>query len=236
MLFTCYLVFHVAAIEADYENRGILIHVCDICTELDTLIPDVGGSHAASGTPECKENPHICSNSNKFRLLLDSTNTAVGSVSLAPSLAAHSNDTTPYVMNFTATESRVLARILVFSFLGRHIVGKLAPGASLDHLPVVFNYNIISQTLDATRPACEYEKGFYMALLVASVVIIIAALVLRFLESTPAPTSASVQALTRSQAKPQNPTEITEHPARTHFGSAQHVPDLRYRLVPSGEW
>ena len=223
-------------------SASTLVNLCDICVALDSFIPDVGGSWAASGGPasECTQHQHTCLESHKFRLLWNSTNAAFRHAAPVLTLAADDNASSSYSMSFTATESETVARLLVFAFLGQHVVPTLAPGASLGTLPVAFTYNIISQTLDTSHPVCEYEKGFYMALLVASVVVIIAALTMRFLESTRIPGPAPADALTHvppNQPTP-NPNNLN-HPhsiMKTHFGSAQHVPDLRYRLVPGTEW
>ena len=204
-------------------DNAVRIDLCDLCRALDEFVPDVGGSHAATGSASSC-NPSTCLHSNKLRLVWNYTN-AILSSTQAPVLRQSEADS----MLFNLTESASSAHLLVWAFLGRHVVSTLAPGSTLTTLPTVFKYNIISQTLDVTRPACEYEKGFYMALLIASVVIIIAALALRFLESRPMQSTQPPPSLNEGAA------QHTPATARTRFGSAQNVPDLRYRLLPTAE-
>ena len=210
-----------------YTDDVLSVGTCQICDALNRYIPDVGGSYVSEGVVDC--DAQACQRSNKFSVLWNHTNAVLASSDGGPAFRLGETGD----MLFDVNNTNNVAETLVWALLGRQIVSTLGKDTPLDPLPLVFQYNVVSQRLEVSHPACMYEKSFYMALLVACVLIIVTALALRAIQTMP-PASPSAPHATAPVVT--QPSSTVKAPAM-RFGATQGTPssDFRYRVLAQSE-
>lgn len=228
------LVMLLVTHSTDARPSIVDIDLCDLCAQLDRLIPDLGGAQA-TGRHGSACDWNECRQSNKFELLRRNTATLFSSEK--PGSFSHVPGEATMRLNVSSTHT---ADLIVLAFIGRHLIEHQQKSAL--EVPATFTYNVVKEGLYISYPVCKYEKTFYMGLLVVSVIIIILALGLRFWEQ-----HSEVEVFV------QDTSAITQHP-KTHIESSdtallqQRVPrvlsanvvrvgamqrsDIRYRSVP----
>lgn len=218
--------------QSSQHMQGVQVELCDLCAQLDHLVPDFGGQRATGQRPCAWQE---CLASNKFRNLAQHTRTLFHLDGVFEQAHASSP-----AMALNAT-SLQYAELVVLAYLGRHLLNYVPADAAAPMPPAVFSYNVITQKIQMEHPACEYEKAFYMGLLVVSVIVIIFALGLRFWEQAeimiPTVKSSTSVAMTNggsASASAHTPADSAARPAIVRVGAVQHIrsAEVRYRALP----
>ena len=220
-IFCCHFLCTVAA---QVGNEKLYVTCCYVWDLLSASTIEYTGSSI-----QCKE--YDCKDLHLVRRFVEQTNVMLGVTSTdMPSPVTFEGNLLFVDMALITTEQ--LLEMMTLAFVGRYIT---VDDLALDHKINLVYDNQNPEKLKVERPACEYSKHIYNAMVLASVVLLIFFITMQMIEkqgkkdNAVTPYTAADQADDKSDDKP-NELDIDGKPVQTIVaaGLMRPMPDFRH--------
>ena len=176
---------------------------CDIWAALQQFTVEKTGSQIALA--HCKQQVR-CSDLKLVEVFVQQSR-----VLLSPA-AVQYVDAHRIQINLTDTKPQKLLNLLALAFVGRQIsVSDIDVGSQVQLI-----YDIQTDRFNVNRPACQYSKGIYNSMVLASVVLLIFFIAMQIIEQ------AKSQQTQEQQEQKQSPAAVFTHARKTVHMNLKH--------------
>lgn len=221
-IFCCHC---LCTVSAQLGNDKLNITCCEVWDLLSATTIEFTGSSI-----NCEE--YDCKDLHLVRRFVEQTNVMLGGTDSTMPEPITFADSTLYVDTALITTKQLL-EMMTLAFVGRYIT---VDDLALDHKINLVYDNQHPQTLKVERPACEYSKHIYNAMVLASVVLLIFFITMQMIEKqgqknnvVPAVAHAKVADKDNDEDNDEN-EDVSVHTAPAHVQSVlmRPLPDFRH--------